>query len=183
MSRHQPTFLLFMLLIIGFTSCDFSHDETYEEPITSALLVLTPDTGTAVVLQFLDRDGEGGRPAIINAGLLRTDTRYEAELLLNTMDKHIADTTSIARNPENYQVFFLAQNGLELTSSYHDFDANGFPVGLHSMISTGAPSNGQLMMIIKHKPDKAATGVAAGDISNAGGKTSFEVSFDISVLD
>ena len=96
-----------MLLILGLTSCDLSHEEQYEEPITSALFVLMPDTGTAVILQYLDRDGEGGRPAIINSGSLQPNSSYHAELLLNTMGKHIIDTTSIARNPENYQVFFL----------------------------------------------------------------------------
>jgi hypothetical protein len=169
--------------MLGFTSCDFSHDELYEEPITSALFVLTPDTGTTVILQYLDRDGEGGRPAIINSASLKPKTSYQAELLLNTMGKHIIDTTSIARNPENYQVFFLPQDGLKLTPEYNDYDANGFPVGLNSIISTGTESEGQLMVIIKYKPNKAATGVAAGDITNAGGKTSFEISFDITVLD
>ncbi len=179
---QQPTSLLFALLIIGFTSCDFSHDETYEEPITSALLILTSDTGTAVVLQYLDRDGEGGRPAIINSGTLYPNTEYQAQVQLNTLGKHIIDTTSIAQQPEMHQVFFLAQNGLKLKSEYNDFDSNGFPIGLNATIRTESQGEGQLTIIIKHNPNKSGRGVAEGDVTNAGGKTDFEVSFDLSVV-
>lgn len=172
---------LFALLIFGLTSCDFSHEELHEEPITSVLLVLSPDTGETVILQFLDRDGEGGRPAMINSGSLVPHTEYKAQLLLNTMGKHIVDTTSIARKPESYQVFFLAQSGLELATEYQDRDANGFPVGLNSIFRTENSSEGRLTVIIKRNPNKSGAGVIDGDITNAGGKTSFEVSFDVIV--
>lgn len=166
---------------MGFTSCDFSHDELYEEPITSALFVMTPDNGNAVVLSYLDRDGEGGQPAIINTGSLLPNTEYQAQLLLNTLGKHIIDSTSIARNPENYQVFFLPQNGLELQTEYLDLDENGFPVGLNSSIATKHECEGRLTIIIKRNPNKAADGVAVGNLANAGGKTSFEVTFEMTV--
>jgi hypothetical protein len=179
----RPTSLLLALSLLVFTSCEFSHDEVYEEPIISALFIMTPDTGTAVVLQYLDRDGNGGRPAIINSGSLRPNTRYQTQLLLNTMGKHMTDTTSIARNPEEYQVFFLPQNGLLLKAEYNDVDANGFPIGLNTTLSTSAASTGLLTVIIKHKPDKSAQGVADGDLTQAGGRTSFEVSFEMAVSD
>lgn len=179
----RPNSLLLALSLLVLTSCEFSHDEIYEEPITSALLILTPDTGATVVLQYLDRDSEGGRPPIINSASLRTNTRYQAQLQLNTMGKHMVDTTSIARNPEEYQVFFLPQNGLELKTEYNDVDANGYPIGLSTTLSTTAASAGLLTIIIKHKPAKEAAGVADGDITHAGGRTSFEVSFDIVVYD
>lgn len=177
----RPTFPLLALLTFWFTSCDISHEELYEEPITSALFILTPDSGTTVILQYLDRDGEGGRPAIINSGSLQPNTTYQAELLLNTIGKHIIDTSSVTRNPENYQAFFIPQNGLELTSEYNDYDANGFPVGLHSKIKTMEQSEGSLTIIIKRNPNKSGSGVSMGDVTNAGGKTSFEVSFDVTV--
>jgi hypothetical protein len=177
----RPASLLFGLFAISLSACEFSHDELYEEPITSALLVLTPDTGTTVIFQYLDRDGEDGRPPIVSSGSLQPNTMYQAELLLNTMGKHIIDTTSIARNPENYQVFFFPQNGLELTSKYSDYDANGFPIGLHSNIKTLDSSDGSLTIIIKRNPNKSSEGVSDGDITNAGGKTSFEVAFDVNI--
>jgi len=177
----RPASLLLALLILGFTSCEFHHDEVYEEPITSLTYIFTPDNGTTVVLQYLDRDGEGGQPAVINSGSLAPSTTYQGQLQLNSLGKHIPDTTSIARNPENYQVFFLPQNGLELQAGYNDLDANGSPVGLKTTIHTGPSSEGRLMVIIKRNPDKSAAGVVDGNITNAGGKTSFEVSFDVRI--
>lgn len=178
----RPTSLLFALLISGFTSCDFSHDELYEEPITSALLVLTPDSGRTVVLQYLDRDGESGQPAIISGGSLAPNTTYHCEVHLNTIGKHIVDSTSIAQLPEYHQVFFLTQNGLEVSTRYTDTDANGFPVGLKSTLTSDEISRGQLTIIIKHHPNKNAEGVAHGDVSNSGGKTDFEASFEVAVV-
>ena len=36
-------------------------------------------------------------------------------------------------------------------------------------------------MTLRHEPAKDASGVAAGDITNAGGETDIEVTFDVTV--
>jgi hypothetical protein len=177
----RPISLLFAAFLFVFAACEEPHDEVYEEPITSLTFILTPDSGTTVVLQYLDRDGIGGQPAIINNGTLLPETNYECELKLNTLGKHLIDSTSIAQQPKLHQVFFLPQNGLQFTTEYADSDANGFPVGFKSQLTTGSASRGRLTLIINHHPDKQAEGVANGDLTNAGGSTDFEVSFDVAV--
>ena len=179
----RPASLLLVLIILGFASCEWQHNEVYEEPITSLTYILTPDSGTAVVLQYLDRDGEGGRPAIINSGTLQANTTYNAEIRLNTLGKHIIDTTSVAVQPEKHQIFFLPQNGLQLTTEYADRDANGYPVGFKTIVNTGSASEGTLTIIIKDQPNKSAPGVADGDLTNAGGSVDAEVSFAIRLSD
>ncbi len=175
----RPTSLLFALLILGLSACEYSHDEVYEDPINSALFVLTPDSGTTVVLQYMDRDGEGGRPAIVSAGTLQSNTTYQCELLLNTVGKHLVDSSSVAERPELHQVFFLPQNGLELNTTYADRDANGFPVGLKSNLTSSSASSGRLTVIIVHNPNKSGLGVSTGEIANAGGLTDLEVNFNV----
>ncbi|MFM1874838.1 MAG: hypothetical protein RL266_575 [Bacteroidota bacterium] len=177
----RPTSLLLVLLIFGFASCELLHDEVYEEPITSLTYILTPDSGTTVVLQYLDGDGEGGRPALVSSGTLQPNSTYSGQLQLNTIGKHFIDSTSVAQEPELHQVFFLAQNGLRITTHYNDRDSNGFPVGLNSVLTTGTTSTGKLNLIIKHAPDKHANGVAEGDLTHAGGSTDLEVSFDVAI--
>lgn len=177
----RPASLLFFLLISVLISCDWQHDDFYEEPITSLTYILTPDSGTTVVLQYLDRDGEGGRPAIINSGTLQANTSYNGEIRLNTLGKHMIDTSSVAEKPEMHQIFFLPQNGLQLTTEYADRDANGNPVGFKTIVNTGSASEGTLTIIIKHNPNKSAPGVADGDLTNAGGSTDAEVSFELTI--
>ena len=177
----RPAFLLFIISISGFASCEWQHDEVYEEPITSLTYILTPDSGTAVVLQYLDRDGEGGRPAIINSGTLQANTIYNGEIKLNLLGKHMIDTSSVAEQPEKHQIFFLPQDGLQLTTEYADRDANGYPVGFKTIVNTGSASEGTLTIIIKDQPNKSAPGVADGDLTNAGGSIDAEVSFELTI--
>ncbi|MCB0755605.1 MAG: type 1 periplasmic binding fold superfamily protein [Flavobacteriales bacterium] len=179
----RPASLLLALLILGFTSCELHHDEAYEEPITSFTYILTPDTGSTVVLQYLDRDGDGGQEPIVHSGTLLANTVYEGQLLINSMGKHIIDTTSIMQAPEMHQIFYLPMNGLQLQTTYTDQDANGNPVGFSTQLTTGDASRGRLTILIKHEPDKHALGVADGDVSNAVGSIDFEVDFNVVVSD
>ncbi|MCB0763865.1 MAG: type 1 periplasmic binding fold superfamily protein, partial [Flavobacteriales bacterium] len=62
---------------------------------------------------------------------------------------------------------------------YDDMDANMLPIGLESMWTIGAASNGTVIVTLRHEPDKTATGVSSGDITNAGGETDIEVTFPL----
>jgi hypothetical protein len=174
----RPTSLLFVALFV-FAACEVPHDEVYEKPITSLLYILTPDSGESVILHFMDRDGEGGRPAMVNRGKLLPETTYHCQLQLNSMGKHLTDSTSVAQEPELHQVFFLPQNGLQASVTYADADTNGYPIGLTSTLTTGYEASGQLTIIIKHRPNKQAQGVLEGDVTNAGGSTDLEVAFSL----
>jgi hypothetical protein len=136
-----------------------------------------------MVLQYLDRDGLGGHPPIVNSATLLANTVYEGQLLINSMGEHMIDTTSIMQSPELHQVFFLAMNGLQLQTTDKDQDANGNPVGFTTQLTTGSASRGRLTVLIKHNPDKQALSVADGDVSNAGGSVDLEANFYIVVSD
>ena len=60
---------------------------------------------------------------------------------------------------------------------YTDLDTENHPIGIMTRVTTGEPSEGLVTIILRHLPDKFASGVSDGDISNAGGETDIEVSF------
>lgn len=181
--------LLATLLVFSLSNC--GDDEPVvppneEELITTVNLTFTPSTGSAVPMKFYDSDGEGG-PAnpVITGGSLKSNTEYSVSLeLLNESETPSEDVTKeIEEEDEDHQFFFQTSAALNLTHSYDDQDGNGNPVGLKNKITTGASSSGTLTLTLRHEADKSASGVAAGDITNAGGETDIEVTFDVTIAD
>ena len=184
-----PTRLFVALsLTTLFASCEDNHLEVYEGPITSMFYVLTPDSGQKVVLTFIDNDGIGGQPALVNTGTLAPNTTYRGELLIGTANpltatklEHIVDSTSVTAQPELHQVFFEANNGLELATTYLDIDANGNPVGMQTTLTTGSISEGELVISIIHKPNKQVTAVMNGNRTRAGVSIDVEATFQVTI--
>ena len=77
--------------------------------------------------------------------------------------------------------FFFTATGANLTVGYADEDDNGNPLGLVTTLTTSDASSGTIQVVLRHEPDKSATGVQSGDITNAGGETDIEVTFDITL--
>jgi len=78
-----------------------------------------------------------------------------------------------------HQVFYSVSEGLDLTIHYNDADDNGNPIGLVTQVVTGMPSSGQLTITLIHDPDKFASGVSDGNLSNAKGQVDFEHTFNV----
>jgi hypothetical protein len=89
-------------------------------------------------------------------------------------------TNEIIAEADEHQ-FFFQSNVTGLSISYLDQDINSNPIGLKSSLTTDQIGNGSLTIILRHQPDKSATGVTSGDITNAGGETDIEVTFPINV--
>lgn len=175
------TFLAGSLLI---TSCkDDPEPPNEEEIITTVMYTLTPDGGgTSVTMSFEDLDGDGGNAATIVGGTLAANTSYTASLdLLNEAESPAeVITEEIEEEDEDHQ-FFFASTIADISFAYGDMDADGNPVGLSSTLTTGAAGSGTLTVTLRHEPMKSATGVADGDITNAGGETDIEVVFPVDV--
>ena len=90
-------------------------------------------------------------------------------------------TAEIAEEDAEHQFFFAASSGLNATVAYGDQDDMGNPVGLSSVVTTGDASSGTMTVTLRHEPAKDASGVSDGDITNAGGETDIEVTFDITI--
>jgi hypothetical protein len=174
--------------VIGSTSCDKNEPEdpiipNEEEVVTSFNFTLTPGGGgSPVVLSFMDLDGDGGNPPTITGGSLIVNTNYSGAItLLNELETPTADISlEIEEEGAEHQFFFeTTVEGLKV--EYGDADVNGQPIGLSTTISTEEAGSGVLKITLRHQPDKNASGVSEGDISNAGGETDLEVTFNVEV--
>jgi len=160
-----------------------------EELITSVNVVFTPTSGTAVTMKYYDEDGGDGATApVVTGGTLAANTAYSVTLEILNESKNPAEDISeeIKEEDEDHQFFFEISSGLNLThTSYDDQDENGNPLGLENTFTTGAASSGTLKVILRHEPNKSASGVSDGDITNAAGETDVETlpAIDITIVD
>jgi hypothetical protein len=169
--------------------CSCSKDDPIipneEELITTVTYTLTPnDGGQAVVFSFQDLDGDGGNEPIIQNAILSSGTTYSGTLeLLNEVEDPVEDITDEVREEgADHQFFFQISNGSNLSIDYNDSDVGGFPIGIETIVTTGEPqANGGLTIVLKHEPEKDASGVQSGDIANAGGETDIQVNFEFSI--
>ncbi len=185
MTKSKLLIVGLFILSIGFTSCKKKDPviPNEQEVITTLKYTLTPNGGgDAVVLSFKDLDGDGGNAPIITGGTLEANKTYTGALvLLNEQESPADNITAEIQEENDMHQFFFQTNIAGLTVVYNDQDANGHPVGLKSTLTTTGAGNGTLKVTLRHEPNKSASGVPEGDITNAGGETDIEVTFNITV--
>lgn len=172
--------VLFLSLL--FTAC--SDDDTpiivnEEEVITTLTVTLSPPTGTPVVLQTRDLDGDGpNAPVITVSGNLTAGTTYTGAIVLlnETEDPAENITEEVEEEDDEHQFFYTVGTGLDVTTTYSNFDGDGNPLGTEFTLTTGAASSGTLTFTLRHEPTKPNTG-----LNDAGGETDITAPFDITV--
>ncbi len=155
-----------------------------EEVITTLTMTFTPQTGESnVVWRWRDTDGDGGSVPEITSPALATNTNYELSItLLNETESPAENVTEeIEEEDDEHQFFLEKSNGLNATFTYDDKDDDGNPVGLSWEFNAASASTGTLKITLRHKPNKTAADVASGDITNAGGETDIEVTFNATI--
>lgn len=178
-------FCAFLLFIaVANTSCkkDDPVIPNEEELITTLIYTLTPaDSSEAAVFSFKDTDGDGGAAPVIVTDTLAANTLYSGTIqLLNEQDAPAIDISAeVLAEAGAHQFFYTPSATLQAVVQYSDTDADGKPLGLATKLQSGAVSNGTLTIMLRHEPDKYATGVAAGNPANAGGETDISVTFDV----
>jgi len=97
----------------------------------------------------------------------------------------------IEEEADEHQFFYIADE-LGITSTYEDQEcdfndmecegSDARPLGINFTLSTtGMTGDAQLRIVLRHLLDKDAEGVSGGDITNAGGDTDIDATFDITV--
>ncbi len=154
-----------------------------EEVITTLIYTLTPNGGGSdIVLSFRDLDGDGGNAPVITGGTLATNTTYSGVLkLMNEQEDPAENTTDEIWEENKDHEFFFQSTISGLSVSYDDQDADGNPVGINTTLTTVDAGSGTLKITLRHQPNKFAEGASEGDITNAGGETDIEVTFDVDV--
>jgi hypothetical protein len=187
MKTNLKFLALFLSSTLALTSC--SNDDSAvneEEVITTVRVTLEDASGNTIVLQSQDLDGDGPNAPIltpIGGGILSANTTYTGNIeFLNELESPAEDITiEVEEEGDEHQVFYQLTSTLG-TVTYTDTDVNGRPIGITFTLTTGSASGtGNLTVTLRHEPNKTASGVASGDITNAGGSTDAEVSFPIQV--
>lgn len=178
--------LTLALITIVFSACSNDDDNVNptpvneEEVITTLTATLVPQGGgTTITLRSQDLDGDGpNAPVVTVSGDLAVNTTYNGTIVLlnETEDPAENITTEVAEEDADHQFFFTATNSIA-TIAYTDQDDNGNPVGITFTATTTAAATGNLTITLRHEPNKSATGVSNGDITNAGGETDIQVTF------
>ena len=174
---------LALVTVTVFSSC--SNDEPLaaneEELITTVTTTLTSGNQT-ITLTSKDLDGDGpNAPVVTVSGDLRVNTTYTGSIqFLNETESPADDITKeIKEEGEEHQIFYQAPAALG-TFTYTDADKKGNPIGLTFTMRTAATaSDGNIVVILKHEPNKTAAGVAAGAIANAGGSTDATITYPV----
>ena len=183
MKYFNPTKALFLATVSLFlASCsdDDNGPVNEEEVITTVITTLT-NGSTTITLTSRDLDGDGPNdPLVTVSGNLTANTVYNGETtFLNELDTPADNiTTEVEEEGEEHQIFYQIPASLG-TIGYTDFDVNAKPVGLTFTYTTGNAGTGNLTVTLRHLPNKSAAGVAAGDITNAGGATDAQVTYPI----
>ena len=178
--------LIFVSLLSIMSCSDDPEDpiiENEEEVITTLTYTLTPsEGGSAVVLSYQDLDGDGANEPTITNGTLSAETTYSGSLtLLNETESPAESVTEEIEEEDADHQFFFVTTVSGLSVAYADTDDDGNPVGLASTLTTGSAGSGNLTVTLKHEPDKSASGVSDGVITNAGGETDISVTWTITV--
>ncbi|MEX0273319.1 MAG: type 1 periplasmic binding fold superfamily protein [Flavobacteriaceae bacterium] len=182
--KQQRSLIAFFLTGLLFTAC--SDDDNAPEPvheeevITTMTVTLTPEGGgTAITLRTRDLDGDGpNAPEVSVSGNLASGTNYNGAIeLLNETESPAEDITEeVEEESDEHQFFYTAGGGLDVTTSYSNFDNDGNPLGTEFKLEAGDAGSGTLTFTLRHEPTKPNTG-----LSDAGGETDIAATFSVTI--
>ncbi|MBP7821599.1 MAG: type 1 periplasmic binding fold superfamily protein [Saprospiraceae bacterium] len=157
------------------------QEENEQELITDVSMSFTDSTGQQYHLSYIDADGAGGNAPQIIGDTLFSNTNYAVSIAVtNSSTNPATDITQEIKNEgTQHQFFYLMDATNGATFTYNDADAGGNPIGIEAKFSASQPSNAQLRLVLRHTPNKSASGVSTGDITNAGGETDIDITYPL----
>ena len=176
-----------ILLVFGAVTMQSCKDEVdpvnEEEVINEIKITLKDDNNQTYNLSYIDSDGAGPTVPVIMADVLPSNKKLTGyvtfENTLNTPVDKITD--EILDEGTDHQLFFTFKGSPAPVVVYKDQDSNGKPIGLQIEINTLGQYFGIMDFVLRHQPNKDASGVSAGEIVNAGGTTDVQITFNVTV--
>jgi len=183
-----------MLFFQACSDDDVPPIENIEEEITQVILTFTnvQDASDVVTAEWLDADGEGGNPPVIDDVVLTANVNYELSVtFFNTLENPAVNISDeVEEEAEEHMIFFAFADPLFQDPSgtgnvdsrsgvvnYNDTDSNGLPLGLSTdWVTSETPANGSFRLVLKHQP-----GIKSESSTVADGESDADVSFDVSV--
>lgn len=183
MKSLKLTPFVFLAFILFSCSNDDSPSPVNEEEVITTVTVTLVNGSNTIILKSQDLDGNGpNSPVVTVSGNLDANSTYLGTIeFLNELQNPAEDITlEIKEEGVDHQIFYQLANSLG-SFSYDDLDDNGDPIGIEFTLSTGNAGSGTLTVTLRHEPNKDASGVSSGDITNAGGSTDAQINFPITV--
>lgn len=182
--KNLKLIALLVIPVIFSTSCSNDDAPVNEEEVITTVTTTLVGGGQTITLTSRDLDGDGpNAPVVTVSGNLVAGTTYiGSTTFLNELESPAEDiTVEVEEEGADHQVFYQLPSSIG-TVTYTDTDANGRPIGLNFTLVAGTSgSTGTLTVTLRHLPNKTASGVSGGDITNAGGNTDAAVSFSVAV--
>lgn len=174
----------FVIPTLFSTSCSNDDAPVNEEEVITTVTTTLSGGGQIITLTSRDLDGDGpNAPVVSVSGNLVAGRTYSGSTtFLNELENPAEDITGeVEEEGTDHQVFYQLPSSIG-TVTYSDTDTNGRPVGLNFTLVAGtAGSTGTLTVTLRHLPNKTASGVSSGNITNAGGNTDAAVTFSLAV--
>jgi hypothetical protein len=184
--KNLKLIALLVIFVLFSTSCSNDDAPVNEEEVITTVKVTLIGGGQTITLTSRDLDGDGPNAPVltpIGGGVLTAGTTYTGSTeFLNELESPAEDiTVEVEEEGADHQVFYQLPSSIG-TVTYTDTDTNGRPIGLNFTLVAGTSGSiGTLTVTLKHLPNKTASGVSGGDITNAGGNTDATVSFSVAV--
>lgn len=182
--KNLKLIALLVIPVIFSTSCSNDDAPVNEEEVITTVTTTLVGGGQTITLTSRDLDGDGpNAPVVTVSGNLVAGTTYiGSTTFLNELESPAEDiTVEVEEEGADHQIFYQLPSSIG-TVTYTDTDANGRPIGLNFTLVAGTSgSTGTLTVTLRHLPNKTASGVSGGDITNAGGNTDAAVSFSVAV--
>ena len=163
-------------------SCDDDDPDPVneEEVITTMTVTMMPEGGgTNVVLVTRDLDGDGPNPPVITvSGPMAAGVTYMGNIVLlnETEDPAENITEEVEEEDDEHQFFYTIAGGLDVTTTYRNFDGDGNPLGTEFTAVAGDISAGTMTFTLRHEPMKPNNGLV-----DAGGETDISATFSVEV--
>ena len=181
---NTSKFFLFALTTLTLASCSNDDSPVNEEEVITTVTTTLTGGGQVITLTSRDLDGDGpNAPVVTVSGNLTANTTYIGETVFTNETVSPAEdiTVEVEEEGNEHQIFYQFPVALG-SFVYTDVDANGDPIGLSFTLTTGtSATTGNIVVTLRHLPNKSAAGVASGDITNAGGATDAQVTFPVVV--
>lgn len=193
--------ILPLSLLVACADVTNPDEVNEEEVITTVVLTFTPASGGAAIEAAWADPENDGSPVIDDILLSDADDYTLAVSFLNEIEDPAENITEeVDAESDQHQVFFTGtavespatgENASAVISqAYDDSDANGFPIGLSSSVTTLGVGDGTLTVTLRHLPPEndtpvktgtLADEVAAGGIESLPGETDASVDFTLTV--
>jgi hypothetical protein len=182
--KNLKLIAFFVIPTLFSTSCSNDDAPVNEEEVITTVTTTLSGGGQIITLTSRDLDGDGpNAPVVSVSGNLVAGRTYSGSTtFLNELENPAEDITGeVEEEGTDHQVFYQLPSSIG-TVTYSDTDTNGRPVGLNFTLVAGtAGSTGTLTVTLRHLPNKTASGVSSGNITNAGGNTDAAVTFSLAV--